>query len=180
MPPRGFICPYTARRGPGGENMLYYHKRLYRATERRTAAEMEAMPLKALSIHPYYACMIFSGDKTVECRTWDTKYRGDLLICSTAKKLKYTIPGHALCVVRLVDVVPFTKGHLKLACMEPQDWTPGLFAWLLEDVRIIKPIPLKGRLGLWDYDGPIEYLEPPKTDEEDEEQYNMYWRDLFV
>lgn len=136
--------------------------------------------MKALSIHPYYAAQIFAGDKTVECRTWETNHRGDILICSTAKKLKDTIPGHALCVARLADVVPFTRKHLKAACMTSAEFQPGLYAWMLEDIRIIKPIPLKGQLGLWNYDGPIEYLDPPRTDEEDEEQYNLYWRDLFV
>jgi len=33
------------------------------------------------------------------------------------------------------------------------DYTPGRFAWITEDVkRLEKPIPEKGRLGLWDYD----------------------------
>lgn len=63
--------------------------------------------MKALSIHPVYAGLIWAGDKTIECRSWRTDYRGDLLICSTAKKIKDTIPGHALCVVTLADIVPF-------------------------------------------------------------------------
>lgn len=136
--------------------------------------------MKALSIHPFFAGMIMSGNKTVECRTWKTEYRGDLLICSTAKILKDTIPGHALCVVTLKDVVPFEKKHLEPALMEPGDFEKGLFAWLLDDVRIIKPIPLKGKLSLWNYNGPIEYLKEPETDEEDEKMYHEIWEPLFV
>ena len=136
--------------------------------------------MKALSIHPYFVMQIFAGRKTIEVRSWETNYRGDLLICSTAKKFKDTIPGHALLVARLADVVPFAKKHVDAAYMLPQDWEPGLYAWILEDIRPIVPIPLKGRLSLWNYDGPIEYLEPPKTDAEDEEQYNKYYKDLFV
>ena len=136
--------------------------------------------MKALSIHPWFAGMIMSGQKTIECRTWKTDHRGDLLIVSTAKKHKDTIPGHALCVVTLKDIVPFEKKHLEAACMEPRDYEPGLFAWILDDLRIIRPIPLKGKLSLWNYDGPIEYLEEPETDEEDEKMYHEIWEPLFV
>ena len=136
--------------------------------------------MKALSIHPFYACKIFSGEKTVECRSWSTSHRGDLLICSTAKKFKDTMPGHALCVVTLKDVVPFEKKHLKAALMEPKYYEPGLYAWILDDVRIIRPIPLKGKLSLWDYNGDIEYLQEPETDEEDERMYHEIWEPLFV
>lgn len=136
--------------------------------------------MKALSIHPVYAAWIFAEEKTVECRTWSTQYRGDILICSTAKKVKNTIPGHALCVVRLVDIVPFGKQHLKPACMQPSDFKPGMYAWILDNVRPIKPIPIKGKLSLWNYDGEIEYLPVPQTDAEDEIQYNTYYKHLFV
>ena len=33
------------------------------------------------------------------------------------------------------------------------DFSLGPFAWLLEDVKpLIKPIPAKGQLGLWEFD----------------------------
>lgn len=114
--------------------------------------------MKALSVHPYFAGAIAEGAKSIECRSWKTDYRGDLLICSTQKRFHGTIPGHALCVVTLLDVVPFQKKHLKDALMMPADFKPGLFAWVLGNNRIIKPIPLKGKLSLWDYDGEIEYI----------------------
>lgn len=136
--------------------------------------------MKALSIRPDYAGAIFAGVKTVECRTWTTGYRGDLLICSTAKIMKDTIPGHALCVVNLVDIVPFTKEHLKPACMIGFKVQPGSFAWLLDNLRIIRPIPLKGKLSLWDYNGEIEYLQQPQTEEEDEKMYHDIWEPLFI
>lgn len=136
--------------------------------------------MKALSIHPWYACRIFAGLKTIECRTWSTDYRGDLMICSTAKKCKDTIPGHALCVVDLVDVVPFERKHLDAALIESKDFQPGCFAWILDNVRIIRPVPVKGKLSLWDYDGPIEYLEEAESDEEDEKMYHEIWEPLFV
>lgn len=136
--------------------------------------------MKALSIHPVYAGAIFAGKKTVEVRTWKTDYRGDIVICSTAKKVHDTIPSHALCIVRLVDVVPLKKEHLKAALMQPKDYNKSLFAWILDDLRIIRPIPVKGNLSLWEFDKDIEILQEPKTDEEDEKMYHEIWEPLFV
>ena len=138
--------------------------------------------MKALSIHPVPACAILAGQKTVEVRTWATKYRGDLLICSTQHKIKDTIPGHALCVVTLEDVVPFTDKHLKGAMAKKSDIGDyeGVYAWIISDIRWIRPIPLKGKLGLWNYDGEIEYLKDPENDEEDEKMYHEIYEPIFV
>lgn len=94
--------------------------------------------------------------------------------------MKGTIPGHALCVVRLADVVPFKKKHLKDAMMHTSEFSQGMYAWILEDVRIIEPVPVKGKLSLWNYDGDINYIEAAATDEEDEEQYKKYWEPITV
>lgn len=128
--------------------------------------------MKALSISPNYAAAIFCGEKTIECRTWSTDYRGDLLICSTAKKIKDTIPSHALCVAELKDIVPFKKSHLKKALMMPADYSPDFYAWILDNIRIIRPFAVKGRLSLWECDHPIEYL--------DDDCPIDYWSSLFV
>ena len=136
--------------------------------------------MKALSIHPEPAMMIFAKKKTLEIRTWTTNYRGDILICSTQHKIKDTIPGHALCVVTLTDVIPFEKKHCKDAMILESGYGSGLYAWKLENVRYIKPIPLKGKLGLWNYDGEIEYLQEPETDEEDEKLYHEIYEPIFV
>ena len=138
--------------------------------------------MKALSIHPAYAMGIFAKEKTIEVRTWKTDYRGDLLICSTNKKIKDTIPGHALCVVKISDIVLLRPEHLYDALMTQKDVDSyeGLYAWLLTDLRYIKPIPLKGKLGLWNYDGEIEYLKEPETDEEDEIIYKQYYEPIFI
>ena len=34
------------------------------------------------------------------------------------------------------------------------DFTPGRFAWMLENVQQIEPVPAKGRLGLWEWEMP--------------------------
>ncbi len=37
------------------------------------------------------------------------------------------------------------------------DYSPGRYAWLLADVRALpEPIPAKGALGLWTWDGAID------------------------
>lgn len=136
--------------------------------------------MKALSIHPYWAGQIFIGKKTIEVRTWKTYYRGEILICSTNKKWKGTIPGHALCTVQLRDVVPFTKKHLQASGMKPGEMIENAYAWLLEDVRPIRPVPVKGKLGLWEYTGEIEYLKEPETDEEDEAMFHEIYESLLV
>lgn len=147
--------------------------------------------MKALSIHPYYAMAICDGAKSIECRSWSTDYRGDLLICSTAKKYHDTIPAHALCVVELLDVVPFQKKHLKDALMMPGDFQKGMYAWILGNNRLIVPQPVKGKLSLWEYDGKIEYIPPEEWEyiegetEEENQRRGMafeekYWRDLLI
>lgn len=114
--------------------------------------------MKALSIHPYYAMAVVSGQKSIEVRSWDTNYRGDILICSTAKKYHGTIPGHALGVVTLESIHPFTKKDCESALMLPAEWKPGLYAWVFTNNRLIKPEPVKGKLSLWNYEGDIEYI----------------------
>lgn len=129
--------------------------------------------MKALSIHPVYAMCIVTGQKTVECRSWTTNYRGDILICSTAKKEKGTIPGHALGVVTLKDIVQFQRKHLKGPMMD--EYSPEDYAWILTNPRVIKPFPVKGKLSLWTCEHEIEYLPVPKNEKEDEELGRIYW-----
>ncbi len=75
-----------------------------------------------------------SAKKTTEYRSWQTKHRGDLLICSTAKKIKGTIPGHALIVCRIKEIKQISEKE---------------FAWELDDFRDIMPFPVKGQQRLF-------------------------------
>lgn len=143
------------------------------STDQENDGTGNVVSMKALSIHPVFAMQIVTGIKTVECRSWNTNYRGDILICSTAKKEKGTIPGHALGVVTLQDVVPFARRHLKGAMMD--EFYPGDYAWILTNPRAIKPFPVKGKLSLWTCEHEIEFLPVPKNEEEDEELGRIYW-----
>lgn len=100
------------------------------------------------------------GQKCVECRSWKTSYRGPLLICASNKPLGGYVHGHALCVVDLVGMMPFGPEHAGLALLE--DVPEGHYAWLLDNVRMVRPFPVKGRQGLFEVpDGQIEVLGPP-------------------
>lgn len=140
--------------------------------------------MKALTVRPFEGMAIMFGDKTVECRSKNISYRGDVVICTSALKLKDTIPSHALCIVEIVDCVPFTKNHLEAAMMGavPENH----YAWVLDNVRIIAPIKIKGFLSLIDWgkvqkaSDEIIYLPEPQTDAEDEEQFEKYYKDIFI
>ena len=146
--------------------------------------------MKALSVHPYYAMAIVSGQKSIEVRSWATDYRGDILICSTAKKYHDTIPGHALGVVTLEDVRQLEKKDCEAALLLPKEYTQHCldYAWVLTNNRLIKPVPVKGKLSLWNYDGEIEFIPdnewmlPPDASPEDTppgEWYHKYWEPLL-
>jgi hypothetical protein len=94
--------------------------------------------LKAISIYGEYVQAILNGTKTEEYRSWKTKYRGDILICTTATKERF---GYTACVVELYDMgkrlritdrmLPFSK--------------PEFYAWKLRNVRKCVPVPIKGQ-----------------------------------
>jgi hypothetical protein len=117
--------------------------------------------------------LIMQGEKTIEWRSWKTDYRGDLLICSTAKRVPNCISGHALCVARLTDVVPFTREHLDGAALDTMP-SPAGYAWMLEDVRFIKPFAIKGQQGFYSVDHPIEYYVDNGDDAEAEDFANRF------
>lgn len=100
--------------------------------------------MKALSVRGDYVLDMIAGKKKIEYRTWYTKYRGDLLMCSTAKKVAGAVPGYALCVVHL-DSVEY--------CEEDD-----FYHWNISNVRVIKPIHVKGQ-----FDDEIKkYIYKPK------------------
>ena len=141
--------------------------------------------MKALTIHPLFACGIAFGLKTIEVRTWRTDYRGDILITSSGKLLHDTIPGHALCIARLDDVRPIKRKDAEFAMMRPADINLNCFAWCLSDIRLIKPVPVKGKLSLWNCDIEPEIIMTLDqylnlSDEDDEKIFNQYWSELYV
>lgn len=98
---------------------------------KQNSINIDGNSIKALSIHPKYAAAIAVGEKKEEYRTWQTPYRGDLLICASQYNDGWEFPrGYALCVVNLYDI----------------KWLPDdeCYAWQLKDVRPIMPFKYKG------------------------------------
>lgn len=115
--------------------------------------------MKALSIRQPWASLIASGRKTIELRTWTTKYRGPLVVCAGSarsatvdgKRVRVvegdaTPLGVVLCVVDLVDVRASTDADAEHAFCQPM---PAEFAWVLENARPVQALAVSGKLGLF-------------------------------
>lgn len=111
--------------------------------------------MKAISLNQPFANLVASGKKTIETREWKTNYRGEILIVSS-KKPRIEPAGYALAVARIVECRPMEKEDEKKACVSLY---PRANAWILKDVRRIKPFPVKGALGIFNVNvKKIEFL----------------------
>lgn len=104
------------------------------------------MQVRALTVRQPWANLIAEGKKTLEIRTWKTKYVGALLICSS-KTPKIEPCGMAVAVAWLSGVkefLPEDAGKAHIA------YEKGMNAWMLSDIRkILNPFPVHGKLGLF-------------------------------
>jgi len=133
--------------------------------------------MKALSLLQPWASLVIIGAKTIETRSWQTTYRGELLIhasrnrkggilCQEPPFSNYiksfdSLPfGAIIGSVQLKDVLPVELLLLpdaKLAALTLEekafgDYTKGRYAWVLQNpVAFAKPIYINGSLGLWNY-----------------------------
>ncbi|MDI9469914.1 MAG: ASCH domain-containing protein [Bacillota bacterium] len=135
--------------------------------------------MKALSIRPLYATLIALGAKSIELRSWKTEYRGWLLICSGRAANKFErqsmVTGKAIAVAHLSDVRPYVdETDREPACLFDDEHFSG-FSWILDSVHVIEPIPIKGRLSLFNVEYEVEDLLPLPLDYESE----TYPDDLF-
>ncbi len=117
--------------------------------------------MKVLSLRQPYAEWVISGKKTIELRSWNTKYRGKLLIHASGKHS--TLPtGAIIGSVELVDVKEYNNekefAEDKDKHLAGTKWTlpfakrPFKYGFILRNPkRFEKPIPVKGRLGLWEF-----------------------------
>ena len=108
--------------------------------------------MKCLMIKPEPLEEILELEKEIEYRTWSTQYRGDIFLgCSATKNSK----GFLAAVAR-IDACIFNRYD-------------QIYQWYLKDIRIIKPIPIKGRLRL--FETGIEDYEILSTPEQVEKAY---------
>ena len=132
---------------------------------------------KAISIWQPWASLIGLGVKTYETRSWQTNYRGKLIICSARKTTKqqqqdyallsqkYQIDmdwddllfGYAIAICDITDCIKISNG---LICSILQveydcgDWEIGRYAWKLENIKVLdNPTPVKGKQRLWNLFG---------------------------
>lgn len=125
--------------------------------------------MKVLTIKQPWATLIMQGYKRFEFRSWQTKYRGDLLIHAgkgidkeATKRLAKYIPkdlpaGKILGKVKLVNCIKCDDNFKEKCLKENKDiYAKSTFiekyAWQLENVEVLnKPIEAKGKLSLWEY-----------------------------
>ena len=185
--------------------------------------------IKALTLYQPWAQLVSLGVKTIETRSWSTRYRGPLAIHASVRTplkrqwflgdyyigrkwvplrdahgLSFVLYhrstdydkfeeelcfGAIVAIAELVDVVPIVPWHgahnssvyvcdltdfgkplslwyaptgtdlrysgnaKEISDQLPYgDFTPGRFAWILENVRLIDPLPAKGKQGLWEFE----------------------------
>ena len=132
--------------------------------------------MKALSLTQPWATLVATGAKRIETRSWSTKYTGRIAIHASkgfprwAKETCFEEPfisllgphrellprGAVIATATLMgcrrteDVAhQLDKQELALG-----DYSEGRFAWFLGDVEpIVIPIPARGALGLWEWNG---------------------------
>jgi hypothetical protein len=121
--------------------------------------------MKCLSIRNPWAWAIIHGDpaKDIENRSWQTDYRGPLLIhagkssaeFATGQSYDSLMPGlpdiadlhfgAIIGLVNLVDCVPLEQ-------VASSPWAEGPWCWILANPRPMKPVQWTGKLSLFQVD----------------------------
>ena len=125
--------------------------------------------MKVLTIKEPWATLIIEGYKSYEFRSWKTNYRGKILIhagLSLEKdsekrfemyNLTYQM-GNIIGEAELVDCIKVDdKLQDELSNINPLVYAKtshkNKYAWKLDNVKKYdKKIPVKGKLGLWNYE----------------------------
>lgn len=143
------------------------------------------MIVKTLTIHQPWAELLARGYKKLETRSWNTKYRGVLLIHASqtpSTDYSFSLPegfppadqiycGAIIAIAQLTRTFTIScnraRGFLigQFGRMEDAygDLSAGRFAWWIGNAMPIEPIPARGKQGLWNGEIPDEiygrYLE---------------------
>lgn len=119
---------------------------------------------KALSVKQPYADLLtrvvfrdesgeYHAEKTIEVRTRNTNYRGDLLVCASAKpELPGRMSGVTCGFVELYDVKPieqFTPEDWAATCIPEKDRPRKGYGWMMRNPRRVVEMPIKGQLGVY-------------------------------
>jgi activating signal cointegrator 1 len=126
--------------------------------------------MKALSLTQPWAILIAEGTKTIETRSWPTRYRGPLLIHAAkgfprdARDFAEEIDmrpadlplGALIAVAYLTECIRTDDLDLRAISGTEKvfgDFSPGRWAWFLDKSRLRvfpEPLPWRGAQGLWD------------------------------
>lgn len=125
--------------------------------------------MKALTIKEPFASLIKNKVKHVETRSFKTNYRGEIYIHAGISKdnLKRTDVmnliddsklsfGNIICKCTLVDCVYMDEEFIKQIKKDKIEficgnYQIGRYAWILDNVEEVKEIPIKGKLGIWNF-----------------------------
>lgn len=89
-------------------------------------------------MRPARAMQIALEDTNKDERTYTTPYRGEVLICAPKTgTVKGTIGGACVCIADLSDVVEIA---------------PKEYEWIFDDVKLVRPVEVKGKQRLFDVD----------------------------
>lgn len=147
---------------------------------------------KCLSVSQPFAHLITSGKKTIELRSWNTKFRGEFLIHAPSKVRS------ADCKRLHVDEKTLVRGALvgkatiygvktyrtktewqqdKRHHFASDDFAGKRYGFLLKNAKAFAiPIPLKGRLGFFDVDvKPSSLKDNQIAFEIFDEEYRTQW-----
>lgn len=125
--------------------------------------------MKALTIKQPWASLIVNGYKEYEFRSWKINYRGKILIHAGMKlekdmaerfkeyNLDYTL-GAIIGEAELVDCIlvdkDFDEELRKMNSLVYASNHVESYAWKLTNIKKYdEPIFIKGKLGLWNYEG---------------------------
>jgi activating signal cointegrator 1 len=127
----------------------------------------------ALTISQPYASLIASGEKWIENRRWETKYRGPLAI-HAGKGTQYLdrkqLTGYPTGVVAVASMVAcfriadldrlgdqLATVGLTVEAVRQHEHAEGPWCWLLRDVRRLRvPCPCSGAQGLWRWEPSVQ------------------------
>jgi len=130
--------------------------------------------MKVLSLREPFASLLMQNIKTVETRSWKTKYRGVLYIHASLGKvkkkdqrtldllkllnnpsLKY---GYIIAKCNLVNCIYMDKNYVDKIKLDKTEYQCGIYevgryAWILDNIEVLdNPISVKGKLGIWNYE----------------------------
>ena len=138
--------------------------------------------MKVLSLLQPWASLVVMGHKQIETRSWNTSYRGELLIHAGKSKRAALVAaempfckhipdfnalpfGAIIGSAVLTDVIRFDAhdaydeqiAGLTLEEKAFGDYVTGRYGLVLSDAKAFKhPIPARGFIHLWDWNGPLE------------------------